>query len=90
VQTRRFAFCAEMNVRFLNPMSPGATVQLTAELVANRKGRIYEARGMAHDANGQLLAESTGKYLPIKNANVAELAADFVGDPAWLSEKAQV
>lgn len=84
VQTKKFAFCAEMNVRFLNPMTPGATVQLTGELVANRKGRIFEAKGTAHDANGLLLAESSGKYLPIKNANATELAADFVGDAAWL------
>lgn len=86
VTTRRFAFCAEMSVRFLNPMPPGAVVKLTGELTANRKGRIFEARGMAQDADGLMLAEATGKYLPIKNANVAELAADFVGDAAWLLE----
>lgn len=89
VPTRRFAFCAEMNVRFLNPMTPGATVHLTGELVANRKGRIFEAKGMAQNASGLKLAESTGKYLPMKNVNIAELARDFVGDAGWLLEGAK-
>jgi len=87
VPTRRFAFCAEMNVRYLNPVPPGAVVHLTGELTANRKGRIFEAKGMAQAAGGLMLAEATGKYLPIKNVNVAELAADFVGDAAWLLEE---
>lgn len=85
VPTRRFMFCAEMNVRFLRPMPPGAEVRLTGELVADRKGRIFEAKATAQDANGLTLAEATGKYLPIKNANLSELATDFVGDTAWLN-----
>lgn len=89
VQTRRFAYCAEMNVRFLSPMRPGATVHLTGELVANRKGRIFEAKGIAKDAGGNTLAESTGKYLPIKNADVSQFAADFVGDANWLLNAAK-
>ena len=88
-QTRRFAFCAEMTVRYLNPMPPGAAVNLIGEMTANRKGRIYEAKGSARSAGGLLLAESTGKYLPVKNANIADLITDFVGDANWLlTEKA--
>lgn len=86
VPTRRFAFCAELKVRFLNPLPPGAVVQLTGELTANRKGRIFEAKGTAQDAGGLMLAEATGKYLPIKNANVADMVTDFVGDAGWLLE----
>jgi acyl-coenzyme A thioesterase PaaI-like protein len=84
VQTRRFVFCAEMKVRFLNPMRPGSDVTLTGELIANRKGRIFEAKGIAKDASGNTLAESTGKYLPVKGADVSQFAADFVGDASWL------
>jgi uncharacterized protein (TIGR00369 family) len=86
VSTRQFAYCAEMNVRYLNPMPPGAVVQLTGELTTNRKGRIFEAKGTARTASGLTLAEATGKYLPIKNANVAEMVTDFVGDAGWLLE----
>jgi uncharacterized protein (TIGR00369 family) len=88
VPTRRFAFCAEINVRFLNPMPPGVEVKLTAEMTANRKGRLFEAKGIAQDASsGLVLAEATGSYLPVNNVNVADMAADFVGDAAWLLEE---
>jgi hypothetical protein len=30
-----------------------------------------------------ILAEATGKYLPVKNANVAEMVTDFIGDAGW-------
>lgn len=89
VQTRRFAFCAEMNVRFLNPMSPNREVIVTGELVTDRKGRIFEAKGSAHTADGVALAEATGKYLPIKGADVTEMATDFVGEAGWLFEAAK-
>ena len=83
VQTKRFAFCAEMNVRFLNPMSPGSEVTVIGELVSNRKERIFEAKGSARAADGTLLAESTGKYLPIKG-DTSQIVTDFVGDGGWL------
>jgi uncharacterized protein (TIGR00369 family) len=83
VQVKRFAFCAEMNVRYLNPMSPGTEVVVTGELVANRKNRIFEARGIA-EANGLRLAESTGKYLPVKGASGSSMVTDFVGNADWL------
>ena len=61
-------------------------VRLTGELVADRKGRLFEAKGTARDASGLVLAESTGRYLPIKGGDLSEMAADFVGDPAWFQE----
>lgn len=83
VRVKRFAFCAEMNVRFLNPMSPGTEVTVTGELVADRKGRIFEAKGTAQ-TNGLILAESTAKYLPIKGVSVTDMVTDFVGSADWL------
>src|SRR5262245_42245024 len=38
-QTRRFAFCAELNVRFLKPANPGVEILATAELTANRRDK---------------------------------------------------
>jgi acyl-coenzyme A thioesterase PaaI-like protein len=84
VQTRRFAFCAELNVRFLHPMSPGCECVVTGELVANRKDRIYDAKAAVHNADGLALAEATGKYLPLKAADASSMATDFVGDASWL------
>jgi acyl-coenzyme A thioesterase PaaI-like protein len=80
VQTRQFAFCAELNVRFLNPLTPGDTVLVTGELAANRKGRIFEAKAAARNSQGQKFAEATGKYLPVKTADVSEMLTDVVGD----------
>lgn len=84
VPTRRFAYCAEMQVRYLHPINPGMVVHLTGALTANRKNRIFEASGTALSENGLILAEATGKYLPVKHGNVAEMAGDFVGDARWL------
>lgn len=80
VQTKRFAFCAELNVRFQNPLRPGETVLATAELVENRCGKIFEAKGELRTEAGVVLATATGKYLPIKNDLAAQMAEDFVGD----------
>jgi uncharacterized protein (TIGR00369 family) len=87
VATRRFAYCAELNVRYLQPLVPNAETVVTGELVANRKGRIFEAKAALQNAAGRTVAEATGKYLPIKGVVVSELVTDFVGDASWLQLK---
>ncbi|HVV70471.1 MAG TPA: PaaI family thioesterase [Verrucomicrobiae bacterium] len=84
VRTRRFAFCAELNVRFLEPLRPGQAGIATAELVADRRGRLFEAKAELRSSAGVLLASATGKYLPIKGSSAEEMATDFVGDPSWI------
>ncbi len=84
VGTKRFAFCVELNVRFLNPARPGDEILATAELTANRREKIFEAQAGLRNAKGDVLATATGKYWPIKEAEVAAMAEDFVGDPRWV------
>jgi len=84
VQTKRFAFCAELNVRFLNPVRPNEAVVATGELVSNRRHKLFEARAELRDQSGRALATATGKYLPIQTADAAEMATDFVEDPGWV------
>jgi len=84
VQTRRFAYCAELTVRFVNPVPPGQEVTAVGELVSNRRDRIYEAKGELKTEAGLVLAAATGKYIPLKSANLREMLTDFVGDPNWL------
>jgi uncharacterized protein (TIGR00369 family) len=84
VRTRRFAFCAELSVRYLRPVRPGQPLLLRGTLAANRRDRIYEAEAELVDEAGQALAAATGKYVPIKEAEVTKMAADFVGDPSWV------
>ena len=88
VRTRRFAFCAEFNVRFLAPLAPGKEVIVIGQLVTDRKGRLFETKAAMRNATGVTAAEATGKYLPIKAAEVSELATDFVGDTGWLLSQA--
>jgi len=84
VQTKRFAFCAELNVRFLSVVRPGETLVARGELVSNRRGKLFEARAELRNEADLALATATGKYLPIKHADVAEMVTDFVDDPGWV------
>jgi len=83
VQTKRFAFCAELTVRFLKPLRPGVEVVARGEVVANRRDKLFEAKAEVQDSNGAILATATGKYLPVKKAEAAEMVTDLVGDPAF-------
>jgi len=88
VQTKRFAYCAELNIRFVNPSRPGEEVFATAELVTNKRNKLFEARGELRNAAGLLLASGTGKYLPIKTDEHDEMLGDFIGDAReWFNPK---
>jgi uncharacterized protein (TIGR00369 family) len=80
VRTRRFSYCAELTVRYQSPVRPGEEVLLTGELVANRRNKLFEARGEIRNAAGRLLATATGKYLPIKEIEARAMLDDFIGD----------
>lgn len=86
IGTRRFAFCAELNVRFTNVSRPNETLTASAELVTNRRNRIFEAKGELRTPSGELVATATGKYCPVKDADLQEMARDFVSDPGWLTQ----
>lgn len=87
VATRRFAFCAELNVRFVGPARPHETLQATAELVTNRRNRIFEAKGELRNSSGELVAAATGKFCPVKDSDLQDMARDFVDDPGWLTRE---
>jgi len=84
VPTKRFAYCAELNVRYVQPVRPGQRVVATAELVANRRGKLFETKAELRDEAGALLATATGKYLPLKSNDAVGMATDFVGDVKWV------
>ncbi len=86
VQTRRFAYCAELNVRFANPLRPGEEVLALGELINNRRNKVFEAKGELRNHAGLVLASATGKYLPVKEADASEMVTDFVGDISRLFE----
>ena len=86
VQTRRFAYCAELSVRFVRPLRPDEPVTALGELIANRRNKMFEAKAELRNQMGSVLATATGKYLPIKDADATEMATDLVGDARWLFE----
>ncbi len=83
-QCHRFAYCAELTVRFNLPVRPGAELTAWAGPVTNRKNRLYETVGELRDAQGNVLASATGKYIPIKDTDQALLMADFVEDTSTI------
>ena len=88
VPTGQFAFCAELTVRFLNPVRPDDEIIATGELLANRKNRIFEAKGVLANSSGRPYAEATGKYLPIPKGDLTGMMTDLIGDTSWLRTNA--
>lgn len=78
VKTRRFAYCAELNVRYIKPAMAGTIIIATGRLVENRKGRIFVAEGELRTESGELIATGTAKYIPLRDDSQALLLADFV------------
>jgi uncharacterized protein (TIGR00369 family) len=89
VQSGRFAYCAELNVRYLHPVQPGQPIIALAEMMLNRRGRLFEAKAELKTQAGLVLASSTGKYLPLKETEAVGMAADFVNDLNWLLNSAR-
>ena len=85
IQTKRFAYCAELKVRYVLPVRPGLLVIATAELVENRRGKIFTTKGELRDRANALLATAGARYLPIPGEPTIEQLTDFVGDMGFLS-----
>jgi len=83
VGTGKFGFCAEMNVRYQRPAVPGCVLTAEAELVTDRR-RVFEAKAEVRDEAGAVLAQATGKYMPIREADMAALQEDMIGNVNWL------
>lgn len=90
VQTRRFSYCAEMTVRFRHPARPGSELRAIGEMLANRRGRIFEARAHIQDETGQVLAVGEGKYVPVALTDLAGMEGELIGDSSWLYADGEV
>lgn len=80
VAARRFAYCAEMTVRFLQPAKPDEELTVSAELVANRRNRVFEARGDLRNSAGEIVATASGKYLPVPADQLPPMLSELIGD----------
>lgn len=81
VSTKRFAYCAELNVRFVRPVSPGIDVIARGKLVENKRGRLYFAEAQILGADGDLMAEAHGKFLPLPESGQKAMRLEFLEDP---------
>ena len=86
VRTHHFSYCAEMNVRYLSPARPAEVLLAEAELVENKRDRLFLAKGELKGADGRLLTTSTGKYMPVRGLDLSVWAEDFEGTPEQLRE----
>jgi len=77
VQSKRFTYCAELNVRFLQPVRPNDELMVVGQLVENRRNKLFQAKGELQQVRGTVCAAATGKYLPIKEDNLADMLGDF-------------
>lgn len=75
--TRRPAYSAEFTVRFTRPIAIGERTVVTAEVVSNRRNRLFETRGEVRNERGELCAAATGKYLALDETTAREALADF-------------
>lgn len=81
VGAKSFAYCAEMTVRFKKPAHPGAELVARGEVVESNR-RLIQCRAELRDAAGELLAEATGKYTPLRGPLHDLMLADFLEDPS--------
>lgn len=84
VQVRQFGYCAEMSVRYQQPLRPEQAVVATGEMVANRRNRIFEAKAEIRSSDNSLMASATGKYLPLKADEMTGFLPDLVGGDEWI------
>lgn len=80
-----FAYSAELSVRYRRPVPPGAELVVRGEMTGRPRTRLLLARAELRDAAGTLLAEATGKYMPLPAEVGQALWADFVGDLSALT-----
>ena len=79
-QTKRFGYCAELNVRFVQTARPGDEITATGELVNNLRNKLFEARAELRNSRDVVLATATGKYLAIKTPTVTDMMTDLIGN----------
>ena len=84
VGARRFGFAVELTVRFHTHALPGDELRAEAELVEDRRGRIFATKAELLNSAGAVVASATGKYMPIRDADLAKLQQDVIGDLGWV------
>jgi len=80
-QGKRFCVCGELTVRFRREAVIGNPLTIEAR-ISNPRPRLIQTSATAHNAAGYLIAESTGKYVPMPPERHAQMVESFLPDPA--------
>lgn len=83
IARRRFCYTATFAVRYMKPWRVGISVDISARGNADRPRRVT-AEGWIRDAEGTVLAQAEGVFLPVPPAEFDAFAEDFLPDPATL------
>lgn len=78
---KRFCYCGEMTVRFRQPALVGVHLTFRARIETARS-RIITTTATAVDDAGQVVAEASGKYVPLPPDKNREFVDTLVDDPA--------
>lgn len=77
---KRFCVCGELNVRFRRSVQIGQPLNVEAKITSTRS-RLIETEAFLRDAAGQVLVESTGKYVPVSPERNRAVIETFVSEP---------
>lgn len=81
VNTRQFAYCAELTVRFVRTVAPEMDVVARGDLLENKRGKLFLVRAQLLSSSGDLLAEANGKFLPLPEKGQKAMRSEFIEDP---------
>ena len=76
---KRFCVCGELNVRFRRSVQIGQHINVEAKITSVRS-RLIETEGFLRDESGQVLVESTGKYVPVSPERNRAVIETFVAE----------
>jgi acyl-coenzyme A thioesterase PaaI-like protein len=80
-QGKRFCVCGELTVRFRQIAQIDQTLTIEAGITTARP-RLIQTFATARDSSGTLIAEATGKYVPMPADRHAQVVATFLPHPA--------
>ncbi|MBV8782348.1 MAG: PaaI family thioesterase [Phycisphaerae bacterium] len=78
---KRFCYCGEMTVRYRKPAMVGEPLTVEASVVS-RRSRLISTIGTILDPSGQIVAEATGKYVPMSLEQHELVIATLLDDPS--------
>jgi acyl-coenzyme A thioesterase PaaI-like protein len=78
---KRFCVCGELTVRFRREAPIGVPLKIAAMITSPRL-RLIQTKAVAHDPEGNLIAEASAKYVQMPIDRHAAMVATLLPDPA--------